>query len=46
MATYTKRGSSYRIRASIGYTVDGKQVSHQEATGDNANVYCSASDKQ
>lgn len=26
MATYTKRGSSYRIRASIGYTVDGKQV--------------------
>lgn len=27
-------------------TVDGKQVSHQEATGDNANVYCSASDKQ
>lgn len=27
-------------------TVDGKQVSHQEATGDNANVYCSVYDKQ
>lgn len=26
MATYTKRGSSYLIRASAGYTVDGKQV--------------------
>lgn len=26
MATYTKRGNSYRIRASIGYTPDGKQV--------------------
>ena len=26
MATYTKRGSSYRIRASVGYTADGKQV--------------------
>lgn len=26
MATYTKRGNTYRIRASIGYTVDGKQV--------------------
>ena len=22
----TKRGSSYRIRASVGYTADGKQV--------------------
>lgn len=27
-------------------TVDGKQVSHQEATGDSANVYCSVYDKQ
>lgn len=26
MATYTKRGSSYRIRASVGYTAEGKQV--------------------
>lgn len=26
MATATKRGKSYRIRASSGYTVDGKQV--------------------
>ena len=26
MATYTKRGSSYRIRASVGYTPEGKQV--------------------
>lgn len=26
MATYTKRGSSYRIRASVGYTVEGKQI--------------------
>lgn len=26
MATYTKRGNSYRIRASVGYTVDGKQI--------------------
>lgn len=26
MATYTKRGSSYRIRASVGYTPKGKQV--------------------
>ena len=26
MATYTKRGNSYRIRASVGYTADGKQV--------------------
>ena len=26
MATYTKRGNSYLIRASSGYTVDGKQV--------------------
>lgn len=26
MATYTKRGNSYRIRASVGYTPDGKQV--------------------
>lgn len=26
MATYTKRGKSYRIRASVGYTTDGKQV--------------------
>lgn len=26
MATYTKRGNSYRIRASAGYTVTGKQV--------------------
>lgn len=26
MATYTKRGNSYRIRASVGYTPEGKQV--------------------
>ena len=26
MATFSKRGSSYRIRASVGYTADGKQV--------------------
>ena len=26
MATYTKRGKSYLIRASVGYTTDGKQV--------------------
>lgn len=26
MATYTKRGASYRIRASVGYTPEGKQV--------------------
>lgn len=26
MATYTKRGGSYRIRASVGYTPEGKQV--------------------
>lgn len=26
MATYTKRGNSYRIRASVGYTADGRQV--------------------
>lgn len=26
MATYTKRGKSYRIRASVGYTPEGKQV--------------------
>ena len=26
MATFTKRGKSYLIRASSGYTVDGKQV--------------------
>ena len=26
MATVTKRGNSYLIRASVGYTVDGKQV--------------------
>jgi len=26
MATYTKRGRSYRIRASVGYTPEGKQV--------------------
>ena len=26
VATYTKRGSSYRIRASVGYTPEGKQV--------------------
>lgn len=26
MATYTKRGKSYRIRVSVGYTPDGKQV--------------------
>lgn len=26
MATYTKRGGSYRIRSSCGYTPDGKQV--------------------
>lgn len=26
MATYTKRGSSYRLRASCGYTPEGKQV--------------------
>lgn len=26
MATYTKRGKSYLIRTSIGYTADGKQV--------------------
>ena len=26
MATYTKRGKSYRIRASVGYTAEGKQV--------------------
>ena len=26
MATYTKRGCSYRIRASVGYTPEGKQV--------------------
>lgn len=26
MATYTKRGGSYRIRASVGYTSEGKQV--------------------
>ena len=26
MATYTKRGSSYRIRASVGYTPEGKQI--------------------
>lgn len=26
MATYKKRGSSYRIRASVGYTPEGKQV--------------------
>ena len=26
MATYTKRGSSYRIRSSCGYSADGKQV--------------------
>ncbi len=26
MATYTKRGSSYRIRSSCGYSVDGKQI--------------------
>lgn len=26
MATYTKRGDSYRIRASVGYTADGRQV--------------------
>ena len=26
MATYTKRGNSYRLRASCGYTPEGKQV--------------------
>lgn len=26
MATYTKRGKSYRIRSSVGYTPEGKQV--------------------
>ena len=26
MATYTKRGNSYRIRSSVGYTPEGKQV--------------------
>lgn len=26
MATYTKRGNSYRLRASVGYTPEGKQV--------------------
>ena len=26
MATYTKRGNSYRIRVSVGYTPEGKQV--------------------
>lgn len=26
MATYTKRGSSYRLRSSCGYTPEGKQV--------------------
>lgn len=26
MATYTKRGSSYRIRSSVGYTTEGKQI--------------------
>ena len=26
MATYTKRGNSYRIRASVGYTVEGRQI--------------------
>ena len=26
VAAYTKRGNSYRIRASVGYTVEGKQV--------------------
>ena len=26
MATITKRGNTYRIRTSCGYTVDGKQV--------------------
>lgn len=26
MATYTKRGKSYRLRASVGYTPEGKQV--------------------
>lgn len=26
MATYSKRGSSYRIRSSCGYSVDGRQI--------------------
>ena len=26
MATYTKRGNSYRLRASCGYTPEGKQI--------------------
>ena len=26
MATITKRGNTYRIRTSCGYSVDGKQV--------------------
>ena len=26
MATYTKRGNSYRLRASCGYTQEGKQI--------------------
>lgn len=26
MATYTKRGKSYRLRSSVGYTPEGKQV--------------------
>lgn len=26
MATYSKRGSSYRIRSSVGYTPEGKQI--------------------
>ena len=30
MATYTKRGNSYRLRASCGYTPEGKQINEVE----------------